>query len=109
MSETTAARRPSLATDLPSSASSRRGSGNLTLSTGQTIAVHTRIHEKGELPHATETTIAEHLRKYEALFNLSAPRLRMIVAAFEDALHLGLQKPDQVVVCSNSSAHYINA
>lgn len=97
MSET-AVRRPSVATDLPSTTASRRGSGNLTLTTGQTIAVHTRIHDSDELPHATEKTIAEHLRKYEALFNLSAPRLRMIVSAFEDALHLGLQKPEQVVV-----------
>lgn len=97
MSET-ATRRPSVATDLPSTAASRRGSGNLTLTTGQTISVHTRIHDKGELPHPTEKTIAEHQRKYEALFSLSAPRLRMIVSAFEDALHLGLEKPEQVVV-----------
>lgn len=99
MSEsTTAARRPSVATDLPSTTASRRGSGNLTLSTGQTIAVHTRIHDQDQLPHATEKTIEEHQRKYEALFSLSAPRLRMIVSAFEEALHLGLSKPEQIVV-----------
>ncbi|KAF8323783.1 hexokinase [Clavulina sp. PMI_390] len=93
----TALRRASVATDLPSTTASRRGSGNLTLASGQTIAVHTRIQGEGELPHATKKTIAEHLRKYEALFNLTAPRLRMIVSAFEDALHLGLEKPEQVV------------
>lgn len=95
----TLARRPSLATDLPSSAASRRGSGNLTLSTGQTITVHTRIHGEDGLVHATEETIDEYSRKFEALFSLTAPRLRMIVAAFEDALHLGLAKAGQVVVC----------
>jgi hypothetical protein len=97
----TMARRPSLATDLPATAASRRGSGNLTLSTGQTITVHTRIHGEDGLIHATEKTIEEYSRKFEALFNLTAPRLRMIVAAFEDALHLGLSKAGQVVVCSD--------
>lgn len=96
MSET-AARRPSAVSDLPTTASSRRGSGNLTLASGQTIAVHTRTHGEDEVHHADQKTISEQLRKYEALFNLSAPRLRMIVSAFEDALHLGLEKPGQVV------------
>jgi len=94
-------RRPSVATDLPAAASSRRGSGNLTLTTGQTITVHTRVHGEDGLIHATEKTIEEYSRKFEALFSLTAPRLRMIVAAIEDALHLGLAKAGQVVVCSD--------
>jgi hypothetical protein len=108
----TAARRPSVATDLPATASSRRGSGNLTLTSGQKITVHTRIHGDDGLVHATEKTIEEHSRKFEALFNLTAPRLRMIVAAFEDALHLGLAKAGQVVVGSDprsaDAVHVLN-
>lgn len=96
-----AVRRPSVVADLPSNAASRRGSGNLTLASGQTIAVHTRIHGEDELPHADEKDIGDYLRKYEALFTLSAPRLRKIVSAFEEALHLGLKKTGQVVVSSS--------
>jgi hexokinase len=32
-------------------------------------------------------------------FTLTPPRMRMIVEAFKEALELGLEKPDQVVVC----------
>jgi hexokinase len=84
--------------DLPSGSPSRRGSGNWTLASGQTLTVHTRSNIDEELPHATTKTIDGHLRKYEALFALTAPRLRKIVAAFEDALHLGLERTGQVVV-----------
>lgn len=98
VTDTTAARRPSAVSDLPTTASARRGSGNLTLASGQTIAVHTRVQGEDEVHHADKKTISEQLRKFEALFNLSAPRLRMIVSAFEDVLHLGLEKPEQTVV-----------
>jgi hypothetical protein len=42
--------------------------------------------------------MADHLRKFEGLFTLSAQRMRIIVDAFEETLELGLQKPGQVVV-----------
>ncbi|KAJ3882279.1 hexokinase [Lentinula edodes] len=76
---------------------SRRGSGSITLPTGQTMAIHTRTHEEEDLPHATKKTMADHLRKYESLFTLTPQRMRMIVEAFKDSLELGLQKPKQVV------------
>ncbi|EIN14725.1 hypothetical protein PUNSTDRAFT_81279 [Punctularia strigosozonata HHB-11173 SS5] len=78
---------------------SRRGSGSVTLPTGQTLAFHTRTQdEKSEdLPHATKKTMADHLRKYEALFTLTPQRMRMIVEAFKETLELGLSKPEQVV------------
>lgn len=33
---------------------SRRGSGSFTLTTGQTIAIHTRTQDEEDLPHATK-------------------------------------------------------
>jgi len=33
---------------------SRRGSGSVTLLTGQTIAIHTRTQDEEDLPHATK-------------------------------------------------------
>ncbi|KAF9078464.1 hexokinase [Rhodocollybia butyracea] len=76
---------------------SRRGSGSITLPSGQTMAIHTRTHEDEDLPHATKKTMADHLRKYESLFTLTPQRMRMIVEAFKDSLELGLKKPEQVV------------
>ncbi|KAF7440128.1 hexokinase A [Pleurotus ostreatus] len=76
---------------------SRRGSGSITLASGQTLAIHTRTHDEEDLPHATKKTMADHLRKYEALFTLTPQRMRMIVEAFKEALELGLEKPSQVV------------
>ncbi|KAF8976979.1 hypothetical protein BDQ17DRAFT_163165 [Cyathus striatus] len=76
---------------------SRRGSGSVTLPTGQTLAIHTRTNEEEDLPHATKKTMADHLRKYESLFTLTPQRMRMIVEAFKETLELGLEKPDQVV------------
>ncbi|KAF7968155.1 hypothetical protein HWV62_31734 [Athelia sp. TMB] len=76
---------------------SRRGSGSVTLPSGQTLAIHTRTHDDEDLPHATKKTMADHLRKYESLFTLTPQRMRMIVEAFKDTLELGLQKPGQVV------------
>jgi hypothetical protein len=56
-------------------------------------------------------TIADHLRKYESLLTgelrspfqfadrtVSAPRLRMIVNAFEETLEKGLKKEGEIVV-----------
>jgi hexokinase len=42
--------------------------------------------------------MADHLRKYEALLTVSAPRMRMIVSAFEETLDKGLEKYGEVVV-----------
>ncbi|KAF5384407.1 hypothetical protein D9615_003448 [Tricholomella constricta] len=96
---------------------SRRGSGSITLASGQTLAIHTRTHDEEDLPHATKKTMADHLRKYESRcvvhlqfrvstnpkarssFTLTPQRMRMIVEAFKDTLELGLAKPDQVVLC----------
>ena len=36
---------------------SRRGSGSVTLPTGQTLAFHTRTHDEEDLPHATKKYI----------------------------------------------------
>ncbi|KAI0039975.1 hexokinase [Auriscalpium vulgare] len=77
--------------------SSRRGSGTVTLPTGQLLAVHTRTQDEEDLPHATKKTMADHLRKYESLFTLTPQRMRMIVEAFKETLELGLEKPEQVV------------
>jgi len=77
---------------------SRRGSGSVTLLTGQTIAIHTRTQDEEDLPHATKKTMADHLRKYESLFTLTPQRMRMIVEAFTETLELGLNKPNQIVV-----------
>ncbi|KAH8829215.1 hexokinase [Flagelloscypha sp. PMI_526] len=76
---------------------SRRGSGSVTLPSGQTMAMHTRTQGDEDLPHATKKTMADHLRKLESIFTLTPQRMRMIVDAFKDTLDLGLQKPDQVV------------
>jgi len=76
---------------------SRRGSGSLTLPSGQTLAIHTRTHDEEDLPHATKRTMADHLRKYESLFTLTPQRMRMIVEAFKDSLELGLEKTSQIV------------
>jgi hexokinase len=42
----------------------------------------------------------DHLDNYTKLFTLSAQRMRMIVAAFEETLDKGLQEWDQVIVSS---------
>ncbi|KAF8624659.1 hypothetical protein AX17_006990 [Amanita inopinata Kibby_2008] len=76
---------------------SRRGSGSVTLPTGQTLAIHTRTQDEEILPHATKKTMADHLRKLESLFTLTPQRMRMIVEAFKESLEIGLQKPEQVV------------
>ncbi|THH17249.1 hypothetical protein EW146_g3527 [Bondarzewia mesenterica] len=76
---------------------SRRGSGSVTLPTGQVLAIHTRTQDEEDLPHATKKTMADHLRKYESLFTLTPQRMRMIVEAFKDTLENGLEKPGQVV------------
>ena len=36
---------------------SRRGSGSLTLPSGQTLAIHTRTHDEEDLPHATKRQV----------------------------------------------------
>jgi hypothetical protein len=36
---------------------SRRGSGSVTLPTGQTLAIHTRTHDEEDLPHATKKCV----------------------------------------------------
>ncbi|KAI0055370.1 hexokinase [Artomyces pyxidatus] len=77
--------------------SSRRGSGSVTLPTGQVLAIHTRTQDEEDLPHATKKTMADHLRKYESLFTLTPQRMRMIVEAFKDTLEAGLEKPKQTV------------
>lgn len=38
---------------------SRRGSGSVTLPTGQTLAFHTRTHDEEDLPHATKKYVSE--------------------------------------------------
>ena len=116
---------------------SRRGSVSITAHSGIALAIHTRTHDEEDLPHATKRfvasidtsalrssnvvicrTMADHLRRYESLyettlhslyrtlrdfllrFTLTPPRMRMIVEAFKEALELGLEKPNQVVVCT---------
>ncbi|KAI0298406.1 hexokinase [Multifurca ochricompacta] len=76
---------------------SRRGSGSVTLPTGQVLAIHTRTQDEGDLPHATKKTMADHLRKYETIFTLTPQRMRIVVEAFKETLELGLEKPKQVV------------
>ncbi|KAG6887300.1 hypothetical protein C0995_016304 [Termitomyces sp. Mi166 len=76
---------------------SRRGSGSITLASGQTLALHHRTQDEEDLPHATKKTMADHLRKYESIFTLTPQRMRMIVEAFKETLELGLEKPKQVV------------
>ncbi|KAF9261732.1 hexokinase [Marasmius fiardii PR-910] len=76
---------------------SRRGSGSITLPSGQTMAIHTRTQDEDILPHATKKTMADHLRRLESLFTLTPQRMRMIVDAFKETLELGLEKPQQVV------------
>ncbi|KAH9077598.1 hexokinase [Lactarius deliciosus] len=76
---------------------SRRGSGSVTLPSGQVLAIHHRTQDEEDLPHATKKTMADHLRKYETIFTLTPQRMRMIVEAFKDTLELGLEKPKQIV------------
>ncbi|KAG6840485.1 hypothetical protein C0991_006428 [Blastosporella zonata] len=76
---------------------SRRGSGSITLASGQTLAMHHRTHDEEDLPHATKKTMADHLRKYESIFTLTPQRMRIIVEAFKETLELGLAKSKQVV------------
>ncbi|KAK2460019.1 hypothetical protein APHAL10511_007942 [Amanita phalloides] len=76
---------------------SRRGSGSITLPTGQTLAIHTRTQDEEILPHATKKTMADHLRRLESIFTLTPQRMRMIVEAFKEALELGLEQPGQTV------------
>lgn len=78
---------------------SRRGSGSITLPSGQTLALHTRSSEDVDstLPHATKKTMADHLRKFESLFTLTPQRMRMIVEAFKESLEVGLAKHGQIV------------
>ncbi|KAI9438175.1 hexokinase [Lactarius indigo] len=76
---------------------SRRGSGSVTLPSGQVLAIHHRTQDEEDLPHATKKTMADHLRKYESIFTLTPQRMRMIVEAFKDTLELGLEKPKQIV------------
>ncbi|KAI5118647.1 hypothetical protein M0805_002567 [Coniferiporia weirii] len=76
---------------------SRRGSGSVTLPSGQTLAIHTRTQDEEDLPHATKKTMADHLRKYESLFTLTPQRMRMITEAFSETLDTGLKKHEQIV------------
>ncbi|KAF8351971.1 hexokinase [Amanita rubescens] len=76
---------------------SRRGSGSVTLPSGQTLAIHTRTQDEEILPHATKKTMADHLRRLESIFTLTPQRMRMIVEAFKEALETGLEQPGQVV------------
>ena len=79
------------------SPSGRRGSGSVVTPGGQVVAYHTRTNDDLTYPHAEKKTIADHLRKYEALFTLSPQRMRMIVHAFEETLDKGLQKDGEIV------------
>ncbi|KAI0365390.1 hexokinase [Pilatotrama ljubarskyi] len=77
---------------------SRRGSASVVLPSGQTLPSYTRSSEDDDgLPHATKKKMADHLRKYEALFTLTPQRMRIIVEAFKESLELGLAKFGQVV------------
>lgn len=76
---------------------SRRGSGSITLPSGQTLAIHTRTQDEEILPHATKKTMADHLRRLESIFTLTPQRMRMIVEAFKETLELGLEQPGQTV------------
>src|SRR5260370_42280318 len=102
-------RRPSLNVS-GSTPSSRRGSGNLMMTTGLTVAVHTRTNSDGDhdVPHVKQKTLSDHLRKYEALFKLSAQRMRMIVSAFEESLELGLEKYGETVVRTKFALRFSN-
>lgn len=80
----------------------RRGSGTYMTPSGQTVAYHTRRNDETDFPHAEKKTMADHLRKYEALFTLSPQRMRMIVDAFEETLDKGLQKHGEIVPMSES-------
>ncbi|GHJ86444.1 hypothetical protein NliqN6_2846 [Naganishia liquefaciens] len=82
---------------LIASANGRRGSGAVMTPSGQTVAYHTRTQDDMTFPAAEKKTMADHLRKYEALFTLTPQRMRMIVHAFEEVLDRGLQKEGQMV------------
>lgn len=49
---------------------SRRGSGSVTLLTGQTIAIHTRTQDEEDLPHATKKYAISFL-VFNAVFSFS--------------------------------------
>ncbi|KIJ39858.1 hypothetical protein M422DRAFT_210085 [Sphaerobolus stellatus SS14] len=77
---------------------SRRGSGSFILPSGQTMAFHTRTNFEDEgLPHATNKTLADYTKKFESLFTLTPPRMRMIVNGLLEAFEKGLKEPGQVV------------
>ncbi|KAI1787052.1 hexokinase-domain-containing protein [Ganoderma leucocontextum] len=77
---------------------SRRGSSTVLHPSGQTVTTFTKHSADDDgLPHATKKTMADHLRRYEALFNMTPQRMRMIVEAFKETLELGLAKHGQVV------------
>jgi len=75
----------------------RRGSGSILTPSGHVVAYHTRTQDENEFPHAEKKTMADHLRKYEALFTLTPQRMRMIVHAFEETLDKGLQRYGETV------------
>ncbi|KAJ9101721.1 hypothetical protein QFC21_003060 [Naganishia friedmannii] len=75
----------------------RRGSGTVMTPSGHTIAYHTRTQDDITFPAAEKKTMADHLRKYEALFSITPQRMRMIVNAFEETLDRGLQKDGEIV------------
>ncbi|PAV18262.1 hexokinase [Pyrrhoderma noxium] len=76
---------------------SRRGSGSVTLPSGQTLAIHTRTQDEEDLPHATKKTMADYFTKFESLFTLTPQRMRMITEAFSETLDLGLKNHGQTV------------
>ncbi|WVQ83485.1 hypothetical protein IAT38_005626 [Cryptococcus sp. DSM 104549] len=76
---------------------SRRGSGVVMTPGGAQVVYHTRTNEDVEFPHAEKKTMADLMRKYEALLTLTPQRMRMIVHAIEETLDNGLQKNGQVV------------
>ncbi|RSH84456.1 hexokinase A [Apiotrichum porosum] len=79
------------------SKSGRRGSGSVLTPSGQHVVYHTRTQDEVDFPHAGKKTIADHLRKYESLLTVTAPRMRMIVQAFEETLDKGLKKNGETV------------
>jgi hexokinase len=81
-----------------SRSNSRRGSGTFSTPSGTQVVYHTRTQDElHDYPHPEKKTMADHLRKYEALLTVSAPRMRMIVSAFEETLDKGLEKYGEVV------------
>ncbi|GMK58161.1 hypothetical protein CspeluHIS016_0501930 [Cutaneotrichosporon spelunceum] len=81
-----------------SRSNSRRASSSSTNPSGAPVVYHTRTQDElHDFPHPEKKTMTDHLRKYEALLTLSAPRMRKIVSAFEDTLDKGLEKYGEVV------------